>query len=86
MGFPRQRYWSGFPLTSPGDLPDPRVKPMSPVLAGGFFTTEITRAWVQTWCWGTKILQAAQCGQKKKKREREGKREKLISDTTEKLS
>ena len=37
------------------------------------------------WCWGTKIIQAVQCG-KKKKRERERKREKLISDTTQKLS
>ena len=23
MGFPRQEYWSGLPLPSPGDLPDP---------------------------------------------------------------
>ena len=24
----------------PGDLPDPRIQPTSPALAGGFFTTE----------------------------------------------
>ena len=39
----RQEYWSGLPFPSPGDLPDPRIKPMSPaflVLAGGFFTTK----------------------------------------------
>jgi len=23
MGFSRQEYWSGLPLPSPGDLPDP---------------------------------------------------------------
>ena len=43
MGFPRQEYWSGLPFTSPGDLPDPGIKPeslTSPALAGGFFTTE----------------------------------------------
>ena len=32
MGFSRQEYWSGLPLPSPGDLPDPGVKPGSPVL------------------------------------------------------
>ena len=40
MGFSRQEYWSGLPFPSPGDLPDPAVKPASPALAGGFFTTE----------------------------------------------
>ena len=43
MGFSKQEYWSGLPFPSPGDLPDPRIKPVSPAapaLAGGFFTTE----------------------------------------------
>ena len=31
MGFSRQDCWSGVPLPSPGDLPDPGIKPMSPV-------------------------------------------------------
>ena len=31
-GFPRQEYWTGLPFPSPGDLPDPRVKPGSPIL------------------------------------------------------
>ena len=30
--------WLPFP--SPGDLPDPGIKAMSPAFAGGFFTTE----------------------------------------------
>ena len=32
MGFSRQEYWSGLPLPSPGDLPDPGTKPRSPEL------------------------------------------------------
>ena len=40
MGFPRQEYWSGLPFSSPGDLPDPGMEPVSPASAGGFFTTE----------------------------------------------
>ena len=45
MGFTRQEYWSGLPRPSPGDLPDPGIKPESPIspaLAGGFFTTSAT--------------------------------------------
>ena len=34
MGFPRLEYWSGVPFPSPGDLPDPGMEPMSPILAG----------------------------------------------------
>ena len=40
MGFFRQEYWSGLPFPSPGNLPDQGIKPVSPALAGGFFTTE----------------------------------------------
>ena len=32
MGFSRQEYWSGLPFSSPGDLPNPGIKPGSPVL------------------------------------------------------
>ena len=42
MGFPRQEYWSGLPVPSPGDLPDPGIKAASlrsPALADGLFTT-----------------------------------------------
>ena len=38
-GFPRQKYWSGLPFPSPEHLPDRGIKPASPALAGGFFTT-----------------------------------------------
>ena len=40
MVFLRQEYWSQLSLPSPGDLPDPGTEPMSPTLAGEFFTTE----------------------------------------------
>ena len=33
MEFPRQEYWSGLPLPSPSDLPDPGIEPVSPVSA-----------------------------------------------------
>ena len=32
MGFFRQEYWSGLPFPSPGDLPNPGIKPGSPAL------------------------------------------------------
>ena len=32
MGFSRQKYWSGLPFPSPGDLPHPGIKPESPTL------------------------------------------------------
>ena len=32
MGFSRQEYWSGLPFPSPGNLPDPGIKPGSPAL------------------------------------------------------
>ena len=39
-------------VTISGDLPDPGIEPMSPALAGGFFTTSAT--WeAQEAVWGT---------------------------------
>ena len=45
MGFSRQEYWSGLPFPSPGDLPDSGIEfvsPVSPALAGEFFTMSTT--------------------------------------------
>ena len=39
-GFPRQEYWSGLPVPSPGNFPNPEIEPTSSALAVGFFTTE----------------------------------------------
>ena len=35
MGFSRQEHWSGLSFPSPGDLPDPGVKPGCPALQAG---------------------------------------------------
>ena len=40
VGFPRQEQWSGLSFPSPRDLPHPETEPVSPALAGGFFTAE----------------------------------------------
>ena len=40
MGFSRQEYWSGLPFPSPGDLPDPGIKPRSPALQADTLTSE----------------------------------------------
>ena len=32
MGFSRQKYWSGLPFSSPGNLPDPGIEPRSSAL------------------------------------------------------
>ena len=32
MGFSRQEYWSGLPFSPPGNLPNLRIKPVSPAL------------------------------------------------------
>ena len=40
IGLPRQEYWSGLPFPSQKDLPYPKIEPLSPELAGRFFTPE----------------------------------------------
>ena len=40
MGFSRQEYWNGMPLPSPGDLPDPGIKPSPPALKADFLPSE----------------------------------------------
>lgn len=42
MEFSSQEYYSGLPLFTGGDLPNPETEfmsPMSPALAGGFYST-----------------------------------------------
>ena len=39
-GISRQEYWSGLPFPSPGDLPDPGIKPWSPTLQADTLTSE----------------------------------------------
>ena len=43
MGFSRQEYWTGLPFPPPGDLPDPRIEPLSSYVscsAGRLFMAE----------------------------------------------
>ena len=60
MGFSRQEYWSGLPFPSPGNLPDPGIKPRSPALQGDSSPSEPANAgdardeffpWVQKLFW-----------------------------------
>ena len=61
MGFSRQKYWTGLPFPSPGDLNGPGTKPVSPALQadslsmshwGSPFRTQesFLRAWYYTFC------------------------------------
>ena len=50
VGSSRQEYWSGLPFSPAEDFPNPGIKPafpMSPGLAGRFFTTSAT--WEALW-------------------------------------
>jgi len=40
MGFPMQKYWSGFPFPSPGYLPHPGMEPVSLALQINSFITD----------------------------------------------
>ena len=40
MGLYRQEYWSGMPLPSPGDLPNPGTEPASPALQADFLLSK----------------------------------------------
>ena len=55
MGFSRQEYWRGLPLRPPGNLPDPGIKPGSPVLQVDFLPSEpeqhaVFSYWVLSLC------------------------------------
>ena len=41
MGFSRQGYWSGLPFPSPGDIPNPEIKPGSPALQADALPSEL---------------------------------------------
>ena len=40
MGFSKQKYWSGLPFPSPGDLPGPGIEPGSSALQAGTLPSE----------------------------------------------
>ena len=41
IGFSRQEYWNGWPLPSPGDLPNPGIKLGCPTLQADSLPTEM---------------------------------------------
>ena len=41
FGISRQDYWGGLPFPSPGDLPNPGIKPGSSALQAGSLLTEL---------------------------------------------
>ena len=45
MEFSRQEYWSWLPCPSPGDLPDPGIKPRSPALLADSLPFELAYIW-----------------------------------------
>ena len=49
MGFSRQEYWSGLPFPSPGDLPNPGIKPRSPTLQADALTSELPGKSPEKW-------------------------------------
>ena len=50
-GILRQECWSGLPFPPPGDLPDPRIEPASPVLQVDSFTIESLGKPFETCIW-----------------------------------
>ena len=64
MGFSRQEHWSGLPFPSPGNLPDPEIKPESPALQADALLSELPGK-----------AKAVSLGKKKKKKVRIVKRE-----------
>ena len=64
MGFSRQEYWSELPFPSPGDLPDPRIKPRSPALQTDALPSkppgkrDYKESWAsKNWCFWTVVLE-----------------------------
>ena len=64
MGFSRQEYWSELPFPSPGDLPDPRIKPRSPALQTDALPSkppgkrDYKETWAsKNWCFWSVVLE-----------------------------
>ena len=67
-GILQEKYWSGLPFPSPGDLSDPGIEPvsvMSPALTCRFFTTsanwEAALELVNTWCLSLPVCEMERC-------------------------
>ena len=76
--FSRQEYWGGLPFLPPGDLSDPEIEaisPVSPALAGRFFTLWTMREVVLGYWWGERLMRIRKEGLSNIKRQRNGKQE-----------
>ena len=51
-GFSRQEYWSGLPFPSPGDLPNPGIKPRSPSLKAASLLSDPPGRPIELFKWG----------------------------------
>ena len=52
MGFSKQDHWSGLPFPSPGDCPNPGIKPGSPALQADVLPSESRgKSHVNLWCY-----------------------------------
>ena len=60
MEFFRQGYWSGFPFPSPGNHPDPGIKPGSPALQADPLPSEFTRE-THSWQGSRQIFMVSYC-------------------------
>ena len=49
LGFSRQECWSGLPLPTPGDLPNPGIEPRSPALQADSLLSESLRQQMSIW-------------------------------------
>ena len=56
MGFSRQEYWSGSPLPSPRDLPDPGIEPTR---ARTYPLLRALLGLARLWCGGRRLIFAA---------------------------
>ena len=63
MEFSRQEYWSGLPFPSPGNVPNPGIKPRSPTLQADSLPTEPPEK--PTWGHRSIIIQNKQANSKR---------------------
>ena len=58
MEFSRQEYWSELPLPTPGDLPNPGIKPRSPALQADLLLSEPQHVFILLFpnCLGESII------------------------------
>ena len=56
MEFSKQEYWNGLPFPSPGDIPDPGIKPGSPAWQTDSLPTEAPRNIILHMSLGTETL------------------------------